>query len=221
MRLLRAEGGRGLAVKGPEADRLRRYWDGHARSYDRQMAFLDRKVFGDSRRWVCHGAVGNVLEVGIGTGLNLDSYPADVSITGVDLSPEMLDHARRRAAASGRTVSLHVGDAHRLEFPDAAFDTVVCTFALCAIPDDRRAIAEMWRVLRPGGRLRLADHVVSTSAPVRLLQRMLELVTIPTGGEHFRRRPLLHLRDQGFVIEQRERFKLGIVERVVARKPDA
>jgi ubiquinone/menaquinone biosynthesis C-methylase UbiE len=213
MRLLRTEGGRGLAVRGPETERLRRYWDQHARSYDRQMAFLDRKVFGDSRRWVCHGAAGNVLEVGIGTGLNLDSYPADVSITGVDLSPEMLDHARRRAATSGRAVSLHVGD--------ASFDTVVCTFALCAIPDHRRAIAEMWRVLRPGGRLRLADHVVSTSAPVRLLQRMLELVTIPTGGEHFRRRPLLHLRDQGFVIEQQERFKLGIVERVVARKPGA
>jgi ubiquinone/menaquinone biosynthesis C-methylase UbiE len=208
-------------MRGPEVERLRRYWDKHSRSYDKQMAFLDRKVFGDSRQWVCHGAAGDVLEVGIGTGLNLDSYPADVSITGVDLSPEMLGHARRRAAASGRPVTLRVGDAHRLEFPDASFDTVVCTFALCAIPDDRRAIAEMWRVLRPGGRLRLADHVVSTSAPARLLQRTLELVTIPTGGEHFRRRPVRHVRDQGFVIEQQERFTLGIVERVVARKPGA
>lgn len=206
-------------MSGPEVERLRRYWDKHSRSYDKQMAFLDRKVFGDSREWVCRGAAGDVLEVGIGTGLNLDCYPADVSITGVDLSPEMLEHARRRAATSGRPVTLQVGDAHRLEFPDASFDTVVCTFALCAIPDDRRAIAEMWRVLRPGGRLRLADHVVSTSPPARLLQRMLELVTIRTGGEHFRRRPVLHVRDQGFVIEQEERFTLGIVERVVARKP--
>jgi ubiquinone/menaquinone biosynthesis C-methylase UbiE len=156
--------------------------------------------------------------VGVGTGLNLDSYPADVSITGVDLSPGMLEHARRRAAASGRTVTLQVGDAHRLEFPDASFDTVVCTFSLCAIPDERRAIAEMWRVLRPGGRLRLADHVVSTSAPVRLVQRMLELVTIPMAGENFRRRPVVHVRDQGFEIEEQERFKLGIVERVAARK---
>jgi ubiquinone/menaquinone biosynthesis C-methylase UbiE len=209
-------------MRGPEdVERLRRYWDRHSGSYDKQMAFLDRKVFGDSRQWVCGGAVGEVLEVGIGTGLNLDSYPADVSITGVDLSPAMLDHARRRAATTGRRVSLQVGDAHRLEFPDATFDTVVCTFALCAIPDDRRAVAEMWRVLRPGGQLRLADHVVSTSAPARLLQRMLELVTIPTGGEHFRRRPVLHVRDRGFVIERQERFTLGIVERVVARKPGA
>jgi ubiquinone/menaquinone biosynthesis C-methylase UbiE len=96
----------------------------------------------------------------------------------------------------------------------------VCTFSLCAIPDERRAVAEMWRVLRPGGRLRLADHVVSTSAPVRLLQRLLELVMIPMAGENFRRRPVLHVRENGFVIEQQERFKAGIVERVVARKPD-
>jgi len=202
-----------------DVERLRRYWDDHSGTYDKQMAFLDRKLFGDSRQWVCREAVGEVLEVGIGTGLNLGSYPEGVSLTGVDLSPGMLDHARRRAAASGRDVTLRVGDAHRLEFADASFDTVVCTFALGAIPDERRAVAEMWRVLRPGGQLRLADHVVSTAAPVRLLQRALELVTIPTGGEHFRRRPLLHVCELGFVVEQQERFTLGLVERVVARKP--
>jgi ubiquinone/menaquinone biosynthesis C-methylase UbiE len=207
-------------MRGPDIERLRRYWDKHSGSYDRQMAFAERKFFGDSRRWVCGGAVGDVLEVGVGTGLNLDRYPADVALTGVDLSPQMLEHARRRAVDSGRAATLQVGDAHRLEFPDASFDTVVCTFSLCAIPDERRAVAEMWRVLRPGGRLRLADHVVSTSAPVRLLQRLLELVMIPMAGENFRRRPVLHVRENGFVIEQQERFKAGIVERVVARKPD-
>jgi ubiquinone/menaquinone biosynthesis C-methylase UbiE len=207
-------------TRGPEdVERLRRYWDEHSRSYDRQMAFLDRRLFGDSRQWVCRRASGHVLEVAVGTGLNLDSYPGDVTITGVDLSPAMLEHAERRAATSGREVTLQVGDAHRLEFPDASFDTVVCTFALCAIPDDRRAVAEMWRVLRPGGRLLLADHVVSTSAPVRLLQRLLEVVTIPVGGENFRRRPIIHLRTQGFEIEEQERFTLGIVERVAARRP--
>jgi ubiquinone/menaquinone biosynthesis C-methylase UbiE len=205
---------------GPtEIERLRRYWDKHSRSYDKQMAFFDRKLFGDSRQWVCRRAVGNVLEVAVGTGLNLDSYPADVTITGIDLSPAMLEHARLRAEASGRRVTLQVGDAQRLEFPDASFDTVVCTFSLCAIPDERRAVAEMWRVLRPGGQLLLADHVVSTSAPVRLLQRVLEILSRLSGRENFRRRPIVHVRDQGFTIEQQERFKLGIVERVAARKP--
>lgn len=202
-----------------DVERLRRYWDRHSRSYDKQMAFFDRRLFGDSRRWICHQAVGDVLEVAVGTGLNLASYPDNVRVTGIDLSPAMLDHARRRAESSGRAAALHEGDAHRLEFPDASFDTVVCTFSLCAIPDERVAIGEMWRVLRPGGLLLLADHVVSTSAPVRLLQRLLELVTIPIGGENFRRRPINHVRAAGFAIERQERFKLGIVERLVARKP--
>jgi len=208
-----------VAPASKDVERLRRYWDKHSRSYDKQMGFFDRKVFGDTRQWVCHQAVGDVLEVGVGTGLNLDSYPDDVRFTGIDLSPEMLAHARRRTEEAGREVTLHVGDAHRLEFADASFDTVVCTFSLCAIPDVRAAVAEMWRVLRPGGLLLLADHVVSTSTPVRALQRLLEVVTVPIGGENFRRRPILQVRDQGFVIERQERFKLGIVERVAARKP--
>ncbi|WP_435828362.1 class I SAM-dependent methyltransferase [Saccharopolyspora shandongensis] len=185
------------------------------------MGFMDRKFFGDTRQWLCAQAEGEVLEVAIGTGLNLGLYADDVRLTGVDLSPGMLDHARRRAEEMGREVALSVGDAQRLEFPDASFDTVVCTFSLCAIPDDRVAVGEMKRVLRPGGRLLLADHVVSTSWPVRVVQRLLEVVTIPVGGENFRRRPIKHVRAAGFGIEQHDRFKLGIVERLVARKPTA
>ncbi|MEV0054958.1 methyltransferase domain-containing protein [Saccharopolyspora shandongensis] len=202
-------------------DRLRRYWDRHSGGYDRQMGFMDRKFFGDTRQWLCGQAEGEVLEIAIGTGLNLGSYSDDVRLTGVDLSPGMLDHARRRAEEMGREVALSIGDAQRLEFPDASFDTVVCTFSLCAIPDDRVAVGEMKRVLRPGGRLLLADHVVSTSWPVRVVQRLLEVVTIPLGGENFRRRPIKHVRAAGFGIEQHDRFKLGIVERLVARKPTA
>jgi ubiquinone/menaquinone biosynthesis C-methylase UbiE len=204
-----------------DLERLRRHWDKHSRSYDKQMGFIDRKLFGDTRQWVCRQAVGNVLEVAIGTGLNLDNYPDGVRLTGIDLSPEMLAHAQRRADVTGRGVALQVGDAQRLPFLDAAFDTVVCTFSLCAIPDDCAAVGEMWRVLRPGGLLLLADHVVSTSAPVRAVQRVLEVATIPIGRENFRRRPINHVRDQGFTIEQQERFKLGIVERIAARKPGA
>jgi ubiquinone/menaquinone biosynthesis C-methylase UbiE len=198
--------------------RLRRRWDKHARSYDKQMGFWDRKLFADTREWVCRQARGEVLEVAIGTGLNLDHYPDEVRLTGVDLSPQMLAHARRRADRLGRPVELREDDAQELSFPDASFDTVVCTFALCAIPDDRQAVAQMARVLRPGGTLLLADHVVSTSRPVRLLQRLLEVVTVPLGGEYFRRRPIRHVRDAGLAIERHDRFKLGIVERLAAGK---
>jgi ubiquinone/menaquinone biosynthesis C-methylase UbiE len=202
-----------------DLQRLRRRWDKQAGSYDKLMGFWDRKLFRDTRGWVCQQAHGDVLEVAVGTGLNLEKYPDDVTLTGIDLSPEMLAHARSRADQLGRSVQLREGNAHQLDFPDASFDTVVCTFSLCAIPDDRQAVTEMLRVLRPGGMLLLADHVVSTTWPVRALQRLLELVTIPLGEEHFRRRPIHHVRDAGLVIERNDRYALGIVERLAARRP--
>jgi hypothetical protein len=72
---------------------------------------------------------------------------------------------------------------------------------------------------RPGGLLLLADHIASSSWPVRAAQAMTEVVTVPVGGEHFRRRPLVHVQALGFTIEAHDRYKLGIVERLAARKP--
>jgi ubiquinone/menaquinone biosynthesis C-methylase UbiE len=199
--------------------RLVRYWDKKSGSYDREMRFFDRVLFGDSRTWACGQASGQVLEVAIGTGLNLPHYPEAVELTGIEWSPAMLDIARNRARELGRTADLREGDAHHLPFDDGTFDTVVCTFSLCAIPDDRRAIDEMKRVLRSDGLLVLVDHIAAASRPVRMIQRLLELATIPLGGEHFTRRPLGHVQAAGLDVEQRQRFKLGIVERLTARKP--
>lgn len=199
--------------------RWRRYWDWHSKTYDREMRFFDRVLFGDTRSWVCQQATGEVLEVAIGTGLNLEHYPLDVRLTGIELSPNMLAIARRRAVELSRDVELRVGDAEALDFPSATFDTVVCTFSLCAIPNHRKALAQMTRVLRPGGVLLLADHVASRSRMLRASQHILELVTIPLGGEHFLRRPFEHVQAAGFSIERHDRFAAGIVERLVARKP--
>jgi ubiquinone/menaquinone biosynthesis C-methylase UbiE len=157
--------------------------------------------------------------VAIGTGRNLPYYPDGVRLTGIDLSAKMLGIARDRAAGLGRPADLRPGDAQVLDFPDGSFDTVLCTLGLCAIPDDRRAISEMARVLRPGGRLLLVDHIAARPAVLRVLQWLYERITIPLAGEHFRRRPLSRVRDLGFRIEQVERFRLGIVERLVATKP--
>jgi ubiquinone/menaquinone biosynthesis C-methylase UbiE len=199
--------------------RLRRYWDRHARSFDRQMAFYERVLFGDGRQWVCSQAVGDTLEVAVGGGRNLPFYPDDIRLTGIDFSPKMLQLAQQQAERLGRQVDLRLGDAQALDLPDACFDTVVCTLSLCAIPDGRRAIAEMRRVLRPGGRLLLLDHVAAEPRLGRAIQWLLERITVPLGGEHLRRRPLLQVQAEGFDVERHERYKRGVVERLVARRP--
>ncbi|RSN60792.1 SAM-dependent methyltransferase [Amycolatopsis sp. WAC 04182] len=198
--------------------RWNRYWDGKSENYDREMQFLDRKLFGDSRAWACGQAAGEVLEVAVGTGLNLPLYPEDVTLTGIDLSDGMLAIARGRAERLGHPVTLRRADAHDLPFDADSFDTVVCTLGLCAIPDDGKALREMARVLRPGGRLILLDHIASSSRAVRGLQWIAEKVTVPMAGEHFLRRPLDKIDGLGLAVEHRERFKLGLVERLVARK---
>ncbi|HKS50003.1 MAG TPA: class I SAM-dependent methyltransferase [Amycolatopsis sp.] len=201
------------------ATRWQHYWDRKSATYDKEMRFWDRRLFGDSRQWACAQAVGEVLEVAIGTGLNLPFYPNEVTVTGLDLSERMLDIARSRAQQLGREVMLRQGTAHTLPFADASFDTMVCTFGLCAIPDLDAAVDEMVRVLRPGGRLILVDHIASSSRIARGVQRLLELVTVPLGGEHFLRRPLDQVQARGLRIEHQQRFALGLVERITARKP--
>ncbi|WP_084723332.1 class I SAM-dependent methyltransferase [Streptomonospora alba] len=206
----------------PVLDAMRAHWDSQAPSYDRAMDRVERLFVGDGRSWVCGQARGRTLEVAIGTGRNLELYGEDVELTGIDLSPRMLDIARRRARGMEHVAALREADAEHLPFADAHFDTVVATLSLCSVPDVGASVAEMRRVLRPGGRLLLLDHVRPTVAPLRWALRGLEWITArtqPGSGERFLRRPLVQVREQGFTVEADERSKAGAVERVSAVKP--
>ena len=201
-----------------ETERVREIFDASAAQYDKGMAFTEKLFFGDGRAWACSQARGQVLEIAIGTGLNLPFYPADVELTGIEISPAMLEIARRRAKSLGREVKLVVGDAQALPFSDQSFDTVVCTIALCSIPDDRQAVAEAWRVLRPGGRFVALEHVRSPNIIIRGLEHLLESYTLRTQADHLLREPVETVQEAGFSIEYLKRQKLGIVERLIARK---
>jgi ubiquinone/menaquinone biosynthesis C-methylase UbiE len=199
--------------------RQKRVWDKNAPSYDRQVALFERVWFGGGREWLGERANGRVVEVAIGTGRNLYHYPAAATVTGVELSPVMLAIARQRAADLGRRVDLYEGDAEHLPFEDASFDTAVCTLSLCTIPDPATTIGEMKRVLVPGGRLLLLDHIGSTWPPIYAAQWLLERVTLRIAGEHFTRRQLPLVKAAGFEVVEVERLKAGTVERIFARKP--
>jgi ubiquinone/menaquinone biosynthesis C-methylase UbiE len=199
--------------------RRRKAWDKQAANYDKQIGWFERRIFGDHRTWACGQANGRVLEVAVGTGLNLPLYPHDADVTAIDLSPEMLAIARRRATDLGRVLDLREGDAHELPFGNDTFDTVVCTYSLCNIPDIERAVSEMKRVLKSGGRLILVDHVRSTSRIALAVQKAIEFVSVRVDGDRMTRRPIEQVKAAGFDVVIDERFKLGIVERVVATKP--
>lgn len=204
---------------GDETARVRRIYDAVAGRYDRAIALAEKVFFRGGRRWIGAQARGATLEVAIGTGRNLPHYPATARITGIELSPAMLAIARRRARSLGHDAVLCVGDAQVLPFRDHQFDTVVFSLALCTIPDERRAVAEAARVLRPGGRLVALEHVRSPHRPVRAVQRALEPLFVRWQADHLLREPLGEATAAGLVIEHLGRSRLGIVERLVARKP--
>lgn len=202
-----------------ETDRVRAIQDRGAPRYDRQIGFFERILFADGREWATSQATGDVLELAVGTARNLPFYSDDVRITGVELSPEMLALARKRAGKLGRAIKLQEGDAQELEFADASFDTVLITLGLCTIPEPQRTAVEAFRVLRPGGRLVLLEHVRSPLLPVRTVQRLLDPLFVRFEADNLLRDPLDYVADAGFEIVSVKRLKWGIVERLIARKP--
>jgi ubiquinone/menaquinone biosynthesis C-methylase UbiE len=200
-----------------ETDRVRVMFDRSAPHYDHLMDLADRILFAGGREWLGGQVSGEVLEVGVGTGRSIPFFSTKVRLTGIDISPEMIDRARRRAATLGRAIDLRIGDAQALALPADSFDTVVFSLALCTIPNGRRAIAEARRVLRPGGRVALLEHVRSPNAVVRGVQRTLNPVAVRFQGDHLLREPAQLLRAEGFALEYLRRSRWGIVERVVAR----
>jgi phosphatidylethanolamine/phosphatidyl-N-methylethanolamine N-methyltransferase len=109
---------------------------------------------------------GSVLEVGIGTGLALDYYGAHVSVTGIDLSSEMLWEAELRATRKrlNNVAGLHRMDAREIAFPDAAFDHVAAMHIMSVVPEPERVLDEMARVVRPGGSVMIANHFAGRTA---------------------------------------------------------
>lgn len=201
--------------------RQRRVWDAAAPVYDRQMRVWERLWFPGGRAWVGRRAHGRLLEVAVGTGRSLVHYGSDVHVTGLDLSPAMLAVAAARARELGRPVALLAGDAEHLPFADASFDTVVCALALCSIPDPRRAVDEMHRVLVPGGTLLLLDHVGSTWPPLHAVQWLVEQATRRLAGEFLTRRQRPLVERAGFTVVEAERLRAGTVERLRAVKAGA
>jgi ubiquinone/menaquinone biosynthesis C-methylase UbiE len=161
---------------------------------------------------------GDVLEIGIGTGRNLPFYTTETRLVGIDLSAAMLAVARDRAVRLGRAADLREGQTESLSFAVDSFDAVVCTLVLCCVPNPQRAMAEFARVLKPGGKLVMLEHVRSPVWGVRILQHVLEPISLQFQADDMLRDPLDYLPPTGLQIEYVERSKWGIIERLIARK---
>ncbi len=197
-------------------------FDALASGYDLFMWPLERALLARLRqRTLCalHSTFPRlVLEVGVGTGANLPLYPASSHVVAVDASAEMLAVARRRTRARVRcSVQLSQADVHHLAFPDTTFDEVVGSFLLCNVADPPTVLQEVRRVLRPGGRLLLLEHVRGAHPWVARLTDFLDLPWHAWNRScHLNRETEDTVASAGFDITRSERYALGIIQLIEA-----
>lgn len=165
-------------------------------------------VVGDLRRRVCAGLSGEVVEIGFGSGLNVPHYPPTVTrVVAVEPSDLAWRLAGDRVAASAVPVARAARDAQALPFADDSFDHAISTWTLCTVPDPDAALAELRRVLRPGGTLHFVEHGLAPDEGVARWQRRLEpLQKRMAGGCHLTRRVVDHLDRAGFVLREADAF---------------
>ncbi len=178
-----------------------------SRGYDRFTRRLEEAFLADVRTELLRDISGDVLEIGGGTGANLSHYPPMVdNIDVIEPDPNMVRIMEPRMPPHARVTQTTAED---LPFPDDAFDAVVCTLALCTIPDPDRALREARRVLRPAGQFVFAEHVRSTRPRVARMQDRVETAwSFLTVGCHPNRDAAALIAAAGFDIESSEYLEL-------------
>ncbi len=170
---------------------------------------LERAGATEHRRRLLSGLSGEVLEVGAGNGLNFPHYPREVTkIVAVEPEPRLREYASRAAHEASAPVEVVDGLAERLPVADNSVDAVVACLVLCSVPDQAKALAEMRRVLRPGGVLAFFEHVEAASPRMRRVQHLLDATFWPRccGGCHTGRDTATAMSAAGFEVGSYERF---------------
>lgn len=180
-----------------------------ARIYEKVAEIGERRGGAEHRQRLLAGLSGRVIEVGAGSGANFAHYPTTVGeVLAVEPEPYLRERAQREASQAPVSVSVVDGDADHLPGEEGSFDAGVAALVLCTVPDQQRALAELFRVIRPGGELRFYEHVIAETRGQARFQRFADATFWPhvAGGCHMARDTKSAIQQAGFEIETCERF---------------
>ena len=160
-----------------------------------------------------------VLEVGVGTGKNIRYYPQNMDLTAIDLTPGMLEFAKRKACELGVFVNLRLGDAEKLKFANDSFDSVAATFVFCSVPDPIRGLKEIKRVLKKDGKLFLIEHVRSENWLMGKFMDFINPIIVRLIGANINRKTVDNVMAAGFSeVEVTNLNKSGVFKLIIANK---
>ena len=194
--------------------------------YDRQASLFDLMeapnellVFGRVRRRLWREVkAGRLLEIGVGTGKNMQHHPEGARVVGMDISPRMLRKAAARAQRLGRNMDFVLADAQRLPFRDGVFDGAAATFVFCSVPDPVTGLQEVKRVVRPKGRVDLLEHVRSRFGVAGWVMDRLNPLVVRMMGANINRDTVGNVGRAGIDIGEVESRGFGIIKLIRGRR---
>ncbi|MBL6932216.1 MAG: class I SAM-dependent methyltransferase [Rhodospirillales bacterium] len=193
-------------------------WDSAAGLYDLTGGF------GPEKRWKGHktklfsSMKGNILFMAVGTGLDIACFPQGQQITGIDISPKMLERARPRVASYSGQMTVRQMDIHKMDFEDATFDQVYTSCTFCSVPDPLKGLTGIRRVLKPGGTLHMFEHTGSRIFPFSAMLNFMNPLCRSLGPE-INRDTVANVREAGFLVNRVTNVYLDVVKTIEATAP--
>lgn len=207
----------GVMIMRRDAKDIIKRYDRISSVYDMFEAPMDLMALRKWRVELMRELEGKVLEVGVGTGKNIEFYPNGMDITGIDFSQGMLKKAKQRAEKLGRKVELLQMDAESMDFEDNTFDTVFTTCVFCSVPDPILGLREIRRVCKESGKIIMIEHVRSEKKLLGLLMDVLNPIVVNIYGANINRRTVDNVRNAGFTEIQVTDLYTDIVKKITIR----
>ncbi len=194
--------------------------------WDKAASSLDLMTgYGELKRWLPfktrlfgHMEPGNILFASLGTGLDISAFPPGMSVTAVDISPEMLKRAQPRVEQYEGEIKAELMDIHELAYPDNHFDQVFTSCTFCSVPDPVNALKALNRVLKPGGRLYMFEHTGSRYFPFKYMMDFMTVITSKIGPD-MNRTTVDNVKAAGFAVTEVNNLFLDVVKTIQAIKP--